>query len=422
MNNIIFLLLSFLLISCSGKKQSGPRLQKVYFGGDVRKFFEGTNNNNEISLEDYDSGVLDGLELEVLQNFIARGKINSNAEQTNDYDKDFLQGQYIKSTDEEVKFEFSPYDSGLIIYSAVNFENNCEGAFAFLFQKTQTGLKLQKTITCDTKGNQKKSSIKDQHISVKENKTGLSILVYLEQNKTQVLHNFFFKRPNPEYSERTYSYNDSRYIGLNKELNGGSENRIIWKEDPKNLKIHLCGINSDVVRADIIAGVKLWEDALENQIAIEVIDLSNNYPPFSDLNVHCVYILDDFVVTSPSEKGFTKGFNLSTYNSDDGTIFSSDIFYNKKEIEDLVEHYYKNNIIPYKLSFEEFLRFEKKVFPHEFGHFLGLGHQFDEDIPSIMSYQDEETFISDYDKQAIFYFYGLTDQTPAPSSQDSFDF
>jgi predicted Zn-dependent protease len=48
-----------------------------------------------------------------------------------------------------------------------------------------------------------------------------------------------------------------------------------------------------------------------------------------------------------------------------------------------------------------------RTLKHEMGHFLGLDHQFKDEIHSIMSYRPSDDELFDYDKKAILELYPL---------------
>lgn len=175
-----------------------------------------------------------------------------------------------------------------------------------------------------------------------------------------------------------------------------------WK---KPIPLELCGPQSDVIAGFARRGVDAWNKALpeSNQI---VLSKATTYRPFSDLNQHCVYVIDDLL--SESSAGYiVPAITYTRYNHNELEIIDSDILLFAREFE----KYGQGQSIG-AITLNQRLQY---TMTHEIGHLLGLDHQFDKKTPSIMSYAFKNTYLRDYDREAIQLLYGITKLPDAAS-------
>jgi hypothetical protein len=123
--------------------------------------------------------------------------------------------------------------------------------------------------------------------------------------------------------------------------------------------------------------------------------LNHDYPPFSDVNTHCVYSIPEYAHESSLEF-VTTGLTIPITNRTDGSFISSDIFLFEQAISRVsTDRGYLGTAM------------------HELGHFLGLGHEFSRNsdgtyaYPSVMGYLENRTKEpSNHDRAAIENLYG----------------
>lgn len=121
------------------------------------------------------------------------------------------------------------------------------------------------------------------------------------------------------------------------------------------------------------------------------LEIKKNYPPFSDVNTHCIYLVEGFKLENTKDY-YVEGATLSNIHGTEHKIFDSDIFIFEEHV--YVYGSQKNPTIM-----------------HEFGHFLGLGHEFEKDElgltknRSIMSY-DSVSNVTNHDLDALSALYG----------------
>ncbi len=139
----------------------------------------------------------------------------------------------------------------------------------------------------------------------------------------------------------------------------------------------------------------MWNGALARRLKIVTKTLST-YPPFSDLNTHCIYSADNYQTTFSGEI-MNAGSTITIGDTFQGKLVHSNIIIWLKE----------NAKAGIPLDDKSSLRRLRRVIAHEFGHMLGLHHQFSDDIESIMSYKGVE-WITDYDYEVIARLYPLT--------------
>lgn len=178
--------------------------------------------------------------------------------------------------------------------------------------------------------------------------------------------------------------------------------RVGWDQS-KPVELSLCGIKSKELKTLILESIDEWKKHLQGRLEIQT-KIYEAYPPYLDLNSHCIYLIEDFQTKPEPEFKNTGATRSAIYD----TILDSDIFLLKREID-------KYTLLDRFFKYPDSRNLLKSIIIHEIGHFLGLAHQFDEEdldkkdlkqtIPSIMGYDERITSIQSYDIQAIQYLY-----------------
>lgn len=125
--------------------------------------------------------------------------------------------------------------------------------------------------------------------------------------------------------------------------------------------------------------------------------LTQDFPPFSDVNTHCVYSIPEYAHEASLEF-VTTGLTIPVTNRTNGGFISSDIFLFEQAISRVAAE-----------------RGYLATAMHEIGHFLGLGHEFTRNsdgsyaYPSVMGYLENRTREpSEHDRAALDNLYGPT--------------
>ena len=234
------------------------------------------------------------------------------------------------------------------------------------------------------------------HYSLKEDGNAFSILVTTNEDVSgKILLAFTFTRRS---FQRVITKTDKKYKYLY-----GAGVVVPWN-NKEELELNICGglISSKLIEI-YKKSINEWDGALKNRLTITTKHLLD-YPPFSDLNNHCIYTVPDYQ-TLPS----ARRMNVAT------TYTVGDIYLGKLIDSDVLVWVKENAKTGQLLENQPSL--EKSV-AHEVGHFLGLDHQFAKEIPSIMSYAGVD-LVTDYDIEAIAELYPLNYQPSTIKYQPS---
>lgn len=168
----------------------------------------------------------------------------------------------------------------------------------------------------------------------------------------------------------------------------GAGIKVPW-EQKQNLEISICGQQSEKVEKAYRDGIAQWSEVLNGRLNVSVKMLAS-YPPFSDLNTNCIYTVKNYQ-TIYGNRFINAASTIAKGNLFKGNIIDADIMVWVKEHEKV------------GITLEQSKNLQL-VTAHEVGHLLGLHHQFDKSIKSIMGYEGYE-FISEYDQEAIARLY-----------------
>ena len=179
-----------------------------------------------------------------------------------------------------------------------------------------------------------------------------------------------------------------------------------WKGP--EVTVHLCG-NSDY-RTAAHRGVEKWSPILAERLTLRIRE-TETFPPFSDLNMNCIYFIKAFQDISETNT-HANGVTAAVVSPRTHEIIGASIFVFEREYENArkeVEDDVKSKNLPLSSASDALKRVFGRTVTHEMGHFFGLDHKFD-GTSSIMSYSsDRADDPTSYDKeaiQALYPFYG----------------
>lgn len=377
---LIFLLAVMILTaSCGSKKNSSQEVsasqasvQVTFVKGDPSTIIDNTtkDTNSFINSEatiDFDNYTLTSInqftEKEILVESTGETNIESGNEaketdQTLDADK------YLYKFEKGKSNEFAYTSEALPI--TLNFKTNNLGKLELTDLETDTYVYPLKAL----------------HYSLKNTKDAFSILAETtDPTDGKVLISFtFVKKEEKKLINKVSDY--YKYIF-------GAGVIVKWDQN-ETLKINICSkYNSFQLNSIYQKSVNTWSYYLKGRLNLET-NVLTTYPPFSDLNTHCIYTVDNYQ-TEYSDDIMNPGTTYTSANKFRGSLLDSDIMIWVKENEKTGS------------TLEDVYGLSRTV-THEIGHLLGLDHQFS-GTSSIMSYNRHDTYITSYDRGAITTLY-----------------
>jgi hypothetical protein len=382
--------LSLLALGCGkmmphgGKKNRNTPGRIVLLHGDPMSLVTGTNLNSRSFLPETDLAKFDKIKLGNWISFRRETPADEVKEKTS-----LEEGQEAAKSPEENDQEDPDSLNREDLWS---FEKEGEGSYRLTTDKKKIQLRFSK----NQEGLLELIGIEDTpvkviHYSINPQKTLLSFLMTLDYPPygTMVTAISFFK---PVERAFTLSETDKRFNYL---LGEGVITK--WNED---LSLSVCG-KMDTSQELYLDGInRQW---LKNgKVGQRKFTLSKtpNTTPFSDVNSHCILFAEGYE-ESLTSKSFTGGIALPILDSATQRILDTDIIIFLKPFN---KHFSAEPIIRDQLI--------RSTILHEFGHWLGLDHEFDPEdkFQSIMSYEGVNE-VKTHDLNAVEQLYGPYDKT-----------
>jgi hypothetical protein len=181
--------------------------------------------------------------------------------------------------------------------------------------------------------------------------------------------------------------------------------KIIWPQD-KLREVRLCHPPSPEVSNAFKQALGAWNENLKGRFELTTTTASS-CPPFSDLNTQTATVLDGWIEIEgqQGQSGITKWF----VDAPKGEILDADIFVYRSELAENYGVYRPGKDVTSVDAAKDsgVYAFYFETFQHELGHLLGLHHQFNKDVKSVMGYDSSVKTLQPYDIQAIQALYPL---------------
>lgn len=397
----LILLSAILFTSCGKKKEKQDTAavtakQTFYVKGDISALYAGATLNKDTFLT---TGNIEGF-----NDFLGVGYRVF----TSIGIRETLPKNYKKLTeDEQRKVREKDQES-----SSENVKDDSQSSFSFskingnwIYQDKNNSLKLifkekYGKIYLDALeiANHDTVKLNTLHYSVSDNFDKFSFLaegIFDEQEQGEVLFSFTFSLKTKE-----------QLIGFSKEKEHfhyplGPTKRAVLE---KGSKVSLCGGSISWMKDEIENAFKTWNKYLpENYVSFEILE---KYPPFSDVNTKCIYLIDNFAFSDPKGQTVTAGFVMPKYNIAKREIIDTDMIIGLEEWRTIFKARDYGQMDTENVDEKGRDDFALTAL-HEMGHIFGLGHAFtdDHDHDSIMSYRKDKK-LTNYDIESIHNLYG----------------
>lgn len=374
---LLFLFISTIVASC-GKKASNPAtlngtsLSTIFVKGDPMSLIEGSTSNDTSFITPDNVLDFNNYSLIGVAQYTEKDKLVEQEDVGN-----------IESGNEATE-EDNTKEAGKIVFNFDQNGNNYIYSSPLMKLKLTFGLKNGKLDLTSLENNSGEIyDLKTIHYSVKNNGNAFSILTRssdLDSGKVLLAFTFVKKIDQVEISKTSSTYKFLYGAGV-----------IVPWDQKEILEVDICGMRSAKIESAYRDGINMWNQALAGRLKVMTKTLET-YPPFSDLNTRCIYTVNNYQ-TKFDEEIINAGSTIISGDTFQGKLLDSDIMIWVKENEKLGKTLEERSGL-------------QRIIGHEFGHLLGLDHQFNDSLTSIMSYKKID-WITSYDSEAIAKLYPL---------------
>jgi len=230
------------------------------------------------------------------------------------------------------------------------------------------------------------------HSSVAKDLSAFNVLLHHKKAGRRMVVGATFVRHSPLHmriGQKVYNY-----------LFGAGQ-KVGWKKS-EPLVLHICEQPPEPLTGWVKKSVNAWNEALGPRLKFSAIE-TPRCPPFSDLNTRTFTYVNGWIEIAGEAAVAGQTLYLSGEGRKD--MLDADIFILMSEFQEALDLRGKGEKIlsPTVLAEMEPVIYDTVL--HEIGHLLGLHHQFDPSIKSIMSYGETRSVLEDYDRKAIQHLY-----------------
>lgn len=378
MKSLLLIPVLLLSVACGNKTSpSSKKVHRIFVKGNPLVMVEGTNKNKTSFITTSNLSEFNDFALFGMYSFSEKEFISDEVVE------DIESGQ--EATEEDQTSEkartFNMKMSGFNEYSL----EDSNGKLRLGFENVSGRLQL-KTLGYGDEA----IEVIVEHYSLSTDKSKMSFLFRAASSEEgNVLMNITFYKNSAKVSVPKVS-SDYHYIY-------GKGVVVPWKLDAtRKVTVDVCPSVTEVLPfSKVKAAFEIWEAPFKykSQKLDIVVNQKTSCKPFSDLNEHSIHYIEKYL-TIADKHAANPGFTMIHSDLNQGYIFDADMVLLGSEIKKL-----KN--------YDEYDH--DRTLSHEFGHFLGLDHQFDKDqygdpIYSIMSYKPVYD-LGMYDQKAITELY-----------------
>ncbi len=404
------------LSGCGDKPKKKAEQNLIQIKGDPRAFFKHTANNSVSTIQD------NGLNSDAEWTLAISGFQAETTRPTSYADAK-------KSQDpRERRAKPAQKDEG-IAGEGYRFHNNgdrtitlaakASNTATFTFSLENSRLDL-KSLNMRGRSFQAGNDFEIIHYSSSPENDAHSILVYDGRGRNKQLIAFTFRKIQGAPATIERSIKNFFYLFYDDEAK--EYFKVGWRND-RPLEFQTCPSSLNSVNKMLDESLKKWNQVLRGRLELRR-GAEDQCPPFSDVNTRTVQVVEEWIELHG--QALALGQAMTSGHTHTGKLVDADIFIFLAEWDEYLAYIRENRKVDDAFIENGWLegvpvrQVLQRTMTHEIGHTLGLGHQFD-GTPSIMSYDDQATELSDYDRRAIRELYPINPDLPQPASEGSDD-